>query len=101
MIMVGEFKQVILVRDDLKLSKGKLAAQVSHASVDCLLKSDKDDMLAWKDQGMKKVILRVKDLKEMFGTIGQCVAALYLHQMFHVGQVACARKAAGHQKLFA
>ena len=35
------YKQVILVREDLKLPKGKLAAQCSHASVDTILKSDK------------------------------------------------------------
>lgn len=63
--MGRDYKQVILVREDLKLSKGKMAAQVSHAAVDCLLKSHKDDMLPWKEQGMKKVILKVKDLDEL------------------------------------
>jgi PTH2 family peptidyl-tRNA hydrolase len=60
-----EFKQVILVRKDLKMSKGKMAAQVSHASVSALLKSHKDDINAWKDQGMKKAVLAVKDEKEL------------------------------------
>ncbi len=60
------FKQVILVRQDLKLPKGKLAAQVSHASVDALLKSHKDDVSAWRKEGMKKVVLKVKDDKELF-----------------------------------
>ena len=59
------YKQVILVRDDLKLPKGKLAAQVSHASVNALLKAHKDDIHKWKDVGMKKVVLRVKDLDEL------------------------------------
>ena len=36
-----QYKQVILAREDLKLPKGKLAAQCSHASVDATLKSDK------------------------------------------------------------
>ena len=35
------YKQVILVREDLKLPKGKLGSQVAHASVDATLKSDK------------------------------------------------------------
>ncbi len=60
-----EMKQVILVRMDLKMSKGKLAAQVSHASVECLLKSHKDDIDTWRKQGMKKVVLKVADLKEL------------------------------------
>ena len=35
-------KQVILVRKDLKLPKGKMAAQVAHASVESTLKSVKE-----------------------------------------------------------
>jgi PTH2 family peptidyl-tRNA hydrolase len=31
-------KQVLVVRKDLKMSKGKLAAQCSHASLGCILK---------------------------------------------------------------
>lgn len=58
-------KQVILVRQDLKLPKGKLAAQVSHGSVGALLKSHKDDISKWKEQGMKKVVLKVADEKEL------------------------------------
>lgn len=60
-----ELKQVILVRQDLKMSKGKIAAQASHASVDCLLKSHKDIVDKWHKQGMKKVVLKVKDLAEL------------------------------------
>ena len=33
------YKQVILVRKDLDLPKGKLAAQAAHASVEATLKS--------------------------------------------------------------
>ena len=59
------YKQVILVREDLKLPKGKMAAQVSHASVDATLKSDKKVVDAWKMSGGKKVVLKVKDEKEL------------------------------------
>ena len=60
-----EYKQVILIRKDLKMSKGKMAAQAAHASTDALIKSHKDDITAWKDQGMKKVVLGVEDEKEL------------------------------------
>ena len=60
-----EYKQVILVRQDLRLPKGKLAVQVSHASVSALLKSHKDIIFKWKNQGMKKIVLKVKDEKEL------------------------------------
>ena len=62
---MSDFKQVILVRDDLKLSKGKMAAQVAHASVEAVLKSDQKLVQKWRGQGMKKSILKVKDLKEL------------------------------------
>lgn len=60
------YKQVILVREDLNLPKGKLAAQSSHASVDATLKSDKKIVELWKKEGGKKVVLKVKDEKELF-----------------------------------
>ena len=60
------YKQVILVREDLKLPKGKLAAQCSHASVDATLKSDKKIVDLWKKEGGKKIVLKVNDEKELF-----------------------------------
>ncbi|MEK6949752.1 MAG: peptidyl-tRNA hydrolase Pth2 [Nanoarchaeota archaeon] len=60
------YKQVILVRQDLKLPKGKLSAQVAHASLECALKSDKKLMEKWREQGSKKIILKVEDEKELF-----------------------------------
>ncbi len=58
-------KQVILVRQDLKLPKGKLAAQVAHASVSALVRSHKDDIRKWEAAGQKKVVLKVKDQEEL------------------------------------
>ena len=60
------YKQVILVSDDLKLPTPKLAAQSSHASVDATLKSDKKIIELWKKEGGKKIVLKVKDEKELF-----------------------------------
>lgn len=62
---MSEYKQVILVRQDLKLTKGKMSAQVSHASVEALLKSHKDDVIKWREQGMKKAVLKIADEKEL------------------------------------
>ncbi len=60
------YKQVILVRKDLKLPKGKLAAQVAHACVEAVHRSNKDIVKNWRAEGMKKVVLDVADLKELF-----------------------------------
>lgn len=57
-------KMVIVARRDLNLSKGKLAAQVGHAAVDCTLKAMKYDRRAfdaWHAAGQKKTVLRVDD----------------------------------------
>ena len=59
------YKQAILVRADLKLPKGKMAAQVSHASVESVLRSHRDEVMVWASEGMKKVILKVKDQEEL------------------------------------
>ncbi|HLC61539.1 MAG TPA: peptidyl-tRNA hydrolase Pth2 [Candidatus Nanoarchaeia archaeon] len=61
-----QYKQVILVREDLNLPKGKLSAQVAHAAVDASSKSDKKNMDLWKKSGGKKIVLKVNDEKELF-----------------------------------
>jgi len=60
-----EYKQVILVRADLKLTKGKMAAQVAHASVDATLKSSESTVKKWRAQGMKKICLSVASKEEL------------------------------------
>ncbi len=62
-------KMVIVVRNDLKLSKGKLAAQVAHAAVDCALKAmkyDKRAFEAWHKLGQKKTVLKVNSEKDYY-----------------------------------
>lgn len=58
-------KQVILVRQDLKLPKGKLAAQVAHAAVEAEIKSPRNKVEDWLNEGMKKIVLKIKDLDEL------------------------------------
>ncbi|UCD07560.1 MAG: peptidyl-tRNA hydrolase [Candidatus Aenigmatarchaeota archaeon] len=59
------YKQVVVVRRDLKLDKGKLAVQVAHASLNAYKKSDPDARKKWEDSGGKKVVVRVESLREM------------------------------------
>ena len=58
-------KQVVLIRMDLKLPKGKACTQVGHACVEAVLRSDKKVVKEWRSKGMAKVVLKVKDLKEL------------------------------------
>ncbi len=60
-----EYKQVIVVRDDLKLSRGKLAVQVAHAAIIGYERADKSIVEAWKLQGQKKIVLKVPDLRKL------------------------------------
>ena len=58
-------KQLILVRQDLKLPKGKLAAQVAHASVEAVFRADRGVVGAWRQEGMAKIVLKVGDEQEL------------------------------------
>ena len=58
-------KQVILVRQDLQLPKGKLASQAAHASVDTVLQSPPEMVKKWRREGMAKIVVKVKDEKEL------------------------------------
>lgn len=63
-----EYKMVIAVRNDLKLSPGKMAAQVAHAAVNCALAAKKKHPLwyrRWYGEGQKKVVVKVSDLKDI------------------------------------
>ncbi|MFH1064836.1 MAG: peptidyl-tRNA hydrolase Pth2 [Candidatus Woesearchaeota archaeon] len=66
-----DMKLVILVRQDLKLPKGKLAAQVAHAAVEATLKSSSSKIDEWRSQGQKKIVLKVPDEKTMLSYVNQ------------------------------
>ena len=56
-----EFKQVIVVRTDIKMGKGKLCAQVAHASLEAALeamKRKREWFEAWLAQGQPKIVLK-------------------------------------------
>ncbi len=62
-------KLVILMRNDLKMGKGKIGAQAGHAAVVCALasqKHDKKNFDAWMSAGQTKVVLKVDSERELF-----------------------------------
>lgn len=54
----GFYKMVILVRTDLKMTKGKACAQVGHAVVGALFKAPLDVLGPWLRNGQKKITLQ-------------------------------------------
>ena len=62
-----EIKQVIVVRTDLDMGKGKIAAQVGHACVlgaEHVRKSNSSWFMKWWN-GQEKVVVKVSSLKEL------------------------------------
>ena len=63
-------KQAIVVRNDLKMGKGKLAAQASHASLSAaeLAQASKPKWYeGWKTEGQAKIVLKVQSEEELRG----------------------------------
>ena len=70
---MGDIKQVIIVRTDLGMGKGKIAAQVGHA---CVLGSDsvRRSHPEWHDEwwnGQEKIVLKIPNLEDLEKVIGR------------------------------
>jgi PTH2 family peptidyl-tRNA hydrolase len=62
------YKQVIVFRSDLKLSKGKIAAQAGHGAVSAAEEARKQHKAWWKawvDEGQCKIVVKVKSEREI------------------------------------
>ncbi|XP_061106470.1 peptidyl-tRNA hydrolase 2, mitochondrial isoform X2 [Conger conger] len=60
----GEFKMTLVVRNDLKMGKGKVAAQCSHAAVSAykqVQRRNPDLLKQWEYCGQPKVVVRAPD----------------------------------------
>jgi PTH2 family peptidyl-tRNA hydrolase len=69
LIMVDfDYKQVILFRKDLSLSKGKIAAQAGHAAVSAAMNARihyRKWFKTWIMEGQRKIAVKVKNEKEL------------------------------------
>ncbi len=78
--MFEDIKQVIVVRSDLNMSKGKFAVQVAHASVDSAIKAlrGKDQWRRWFDEwlesGMKKIVVKVSSETDLYNKYRECLS---------------------------
>jgi peptidyl-tRNA hydrolase, PTH2 family len=62
------FKQVIIVRRDVNMGTGKIAAQVAHAAVmgaEKVKASRKEWFKSWLAAGQAKVVVKVKNIEEL------------------------------------
>jgi len=65
---MGLIKQVIVVRKDLEMGTGKIAAQVGHACVlgaEHVRKSKPDWYKEWINAGQEKVVVKVTSLEQL------------------------------------
>ncbi|EMA46722.1 peptidyl-tRNA hydrolase Pth2 [Halococcus saccharolyticus] len=59
-------KQAIVARTDLGMGKGKLAAQVAHASLSAYEDTGSRTRNEWKGSGQKKVVLKGDSERTLF-----------------------------------
>ena len=63
-----EYKQVLVFRSDLQMSKGKIAAQAGHAAVSAAQEAfvhKKKWWEAWLFEGQRKIAVKVQNEKEL------------------------------------
>jgi peptidyl-tRNA hydrolase len=68
MLFLKKLKMVLVIRADLKLTKGKTASQASHAAVICFKKSlENNRSLAdkWLSVGQPKIVLKVESQSDL------------------------------------
>lgn len=59
------YKQVIVIRKDAGMDKGKLIIHCVHAAVGAMRKVDDAVIEEWENEGSKKVVLKAHSLKEL------------------------------------
>ncbi|PWB84991.1 peptidyl-tRNA hydrolase [Methanobrevibacter woesei] len=58
-------KQVMVVRNDLKMGKGKIAAQCCHGSLGAYKKTNSEKIRKWENEAYAKVVCKVNSLEEL------------------------------------
>jgi len=88
-----EITMVLVTRSDLKLSKGKLAAQVGHAVMECTLRAKKESprtLDRYRREGARKIVCKVPDEDSLRKTLNYAKKA---------GLISYLVKDAGHTEI--
>ena len=73
-----EYKQVLVIRMDLKMSRGKIAVQVAHAAVSAAEEARKHSLVSWRGwlwEGQKKVAVKVSSEEELLALRDKAIKA--------------------------
>ena len=69
-------KLALVVRTDLDMGRGKIAAQVAHAAVAAVLATSRSrDFAAWLAEGQPKVVLKVTSAEQLLDVARRARAA--------------------------
>ncbi|MFP3950446.1 MAG: peptidyl-tRNA hydrolase Pth2 [Candidatus Micrarchaeia archaeon] len=66
------YKQAIVLRADLRMGRGKLVAQGSHASLSAYMKAGSIEKKAWEIGGQKKIVLKISSENELLEYFERC-----------------------------
>ncbi|QKR00021.1 peptidyl-tRNA hydrolase [Metallosphaera tengchongensis] len=67
-------KMVIIVRTDINMGKGKIAAQVAHAAVSLVLQAFsggtwRDWLDSWLSEGQPKIVVKINSLEDLLSRV--------------------------------
>jgi PTH2 family peptidyl-tRNA hydrolase len=71
---IRKYKQVILIRSDIKMDVGKKCVQVAHAAVMGYNMGSAFHKEMWRRNGMRKIVLKVKNLEELESIVAKAIA---------------------------
>ncbi len=76
-------KLALVVRTDLGMGRGKIAAQVAHAAVAAVLASRDAELAAWLGEGQPKVVLKVTTGEQLGDLARQARAGGLVVEVIH------------------
>lgn len=75
---MSSYKQVIVLRDDIGMSAGKMVAQACHASLNAYKLASDAAASEWEVQGAKKIALKSNNLEELLSRAESARLPAYL-----------------------